>query len=234
MKQIENVFFDLDRTLWDFETNSKVAIENLFEELKLSEKIASFDSFHATYRKINGHYWDLYSKGGITKEELRSIRFIDTLKSFDIADEKLGIQLGDLYIKTAPYQTHLFPDTISTLQTLKEADYKLHIITNGFKEVQFIKLQKSGLIDFFDDILCSEEVGKNKPHPSVFKTALERNKAKSDQSIMIGDDFQADVLGAESCGIQGVLFDPNNNYKARNEITKIINLNQIHDILLGI
>lgn len=234
MKNIDTVFFDLDRTLWDFETNSKAAIKHLFEDLKLSSKIESFEAFYSSYRKVNNHYWDLYSKGKISKEKLRTIRFIDTLKSFEITDDKLGAQLGDLYIKTSPYQTHLFPDTISTLQALKADNYKLHIITNGFKEVQFIKLQKSGLIDFFDDVLCSEEVGKNKPHPSVFNTALKRNKVKSEQSIMIGDDFQADILGAENCGIQGVLFDPNNQYEERNEITKILNLKELQDLLLGI
>lgn len=234
MKLIDDVFFDLDRTLWDFETNSKTAIKTIYNELNLSDSIESFEDFHEVYRKINAKYWDLYSKGEMSREKLRTTRFIDTLKIFKIYDEKLGDTFGELYIQRSPYQTNLFPGTKETLQTLKNDNYKLHIITNGFKEVQFIKLKNSGIIEYFDDILCSEDVGKNKPDPSIFNAALKRTNAAKSKSIMIGDDFKADVLGAESCGIRGVLFDPNNQYHDKKNVERIVTLDKIPEILVGI
>jgi putative hydrolase of the HAD superfamily len=231
MKKFEHIFFDLDRTLWDFEKNSKSALNQLFSELKLDGFIEDFTVFHETYRKINVSYWENYSKGNVSKENLRIGRFHDTLVHFGINDSELSNQLAEGYVKTSPYQTHLFPGTKEVLQELNDQNYKLHIITNGFKEVQFIKLKNSGLRSFFEDVLCSEEVGKNKPNPEIFQAALQRTKAKSNTSIMIGDDFEADVLGAERCGIRGILFDPHDEYEARNEIERIKHFEELPLIL---
>ncbi|MEJ6582908.1 MAG: YjjG family noncanonical pyrimidine nucleotidase [Crocinitomicaceae bacterium] len=224
---MKHIFFDLDRTLWDFETNSEKALNILFDQLELGQTIRSFRTFHTQYKKINAELWYDYAKGKVTKEELRTSRFERTLKKFNIDDPNLALQLGDGYIELSPYQTNLFPHTIETLETLKKEDYALHIITNGFKEVQFIKLKNSGLIDYFDVILCSEEVGKTKPSPEVFQTALDRANAKKQESLMIGDDYHADILGAEKFGIQSILFDPENKHKEGSHDWKIKRLNEI-------
>ena len=186
---MKHLFFDLDRTLWDFETNSETALNILFDELKLGDSIRSFRSFHTQYKKINAQLWYDYAKGKVSKEELRTSRFDRTLKKFKINDATLAMKLGDGYVELSPYQTNLFPHTIETLDALKKEDYQLHIITNGFKEVQYIKLKNSGLIDFFDVILCSEEVGKTKPSPLVFQAAIDRANATKKESLMIGDDY---------------------------------------------
>jgi putative hydrolase of the HAD superfamily len=221
MKKLEHIFFDLDRTLWDFERNSKSALVQLFHELKLDCIIESFESFHEVYRKINAEYWEDYTKGRVSKEKLRIGRFHDTLVSFGRDDIQLSTLMAEGYVKISPYQTHLFPGTKEVLQELSDRNYQLHIITNGFKEVQFIKLENSGLRPFFQDVLCSEEVGKNKPNPEIFHAALERTNAKNTNSLMIGDDFEADILGAERVGIRAVLFDPHDVYEARKEIERI-------------
>lgn len=234
MNKLNHIFFDLDRTLWDFETNSKAALVQIFDELKLSEHIPTFDIFYKEYRIVNADFWDKYSKGVISKADLRSGRFAQTLEKFSIKNEKLSHKLGERYIEVSPYQTNLFPGTKETLTELKNNDHQLHIITNGFKEVQFIKLENSGILNYFDDILCSEEVGVNKPDPLVFKKALERTKAKSIESMMIGDDFNADVLGAEKCGIRGVLFDPHNHHAERSGVERIQSLNEIPSKIIGL
>lgn len=234
MNRLNHIFFDLDRTLWDFETNSKAALVQIFDELKLSDHIPTFDAFYKEYRIVNAEFWDKYSKGIITKADLRSGRFAQTLEIFSIVNEQLSNELGERYIQVSPYQTNLFPGTKETLTELKNNDHKLHIITNGFKEVQFIKLENSGILNFFDDILCSEEVGVNKPNPLVFQKALERTSAKNTESIMIGDDFNADVLGAEKCGIRGVLFDPHGHHAERSGIERIQSLNEIPAKILGL
>lgn len=231
MNKFEHIFFDLDRTLWDFERNSKSALMQLFVELKLDGFIQDFDVFHEVYRKINASYWENYSKGNVSKEKLRIGRFHDTLVHFGIDNLHLSTELAEGYVKVSPYQTHLFPGTKEVLQELNDQNYRLHIITNGFKEVQFIKLENSGLRQFFEDVLCSEDVGKNKPNPEIFQAALQRTKAKSNVSMMIGDDFEADVLGAERCGIRGILFDPHDVYEARNEIERIQSFEELPLIL---
>lgn len=224
---MKHLFFDLDRTLWDFETNSEMALSLLFDQLELGNSIRSFRTFHTQYKKINAQLWFDYAKGKVTKEELRTSRFDRALKKFNINDSALATRLGDGYIELSPYQTNLFPHTIETLDTLKKDGYILHIITNGFKEVQFIKLKNSGLIDYFDVVLCSEEVGKTKPSPVVFQTALDRAKANKKESLMIGDDYHADIIGAEKFGMQSILFDPEGKHKEGSHDWKIKKLNEI-------
>lgn len=206
---IKHIFFDLDRTLWDFETNSERALEKIYSEQKLGEYFRSFRQFHTRYKKINAELWYLYSKNQIAKDRLRVQRFEDTfIQLTNKKEPELAEKIADLYVKLSPYQTTLFPNTKETLAQLKEQGYELHVITNGFKEVQFIKLENSGIIDFFDVILCSEEVGKSKPSPEVFYRALQLANAKAENSIMIGDSMEADVSGAENVGIKAILFDP--------------------------
>ncbi|MDA7803692.1 YjjG family noncanonical pyrimidine nucleotidase [Crocinitomix sp.] len=209
MKDIKHIFFDLDHTLWDFDKNSSEALSELFFELALNEEIENLTEFIAIYQRINAKYWNLYNHGKVTKEQVRNDRFIETLNHFEVrnAVERSKI-LGTRYIETSPHKTHLFPDAHETL-TYLQSKYKLHIITNGFSEVQHIKLHNTKLKDYFDMILCTEEVGVNKPHPLVFETALAKTKAKSFESIMIGDNPETDILGAKNCGFSTVLFNPN-------------------------
>lgn len=228
---MKHLFFDLDRTLWDFETNSEAALTILFDQLKLKNEIRSFQTFHTHYKKINAELWFQYSKNEISKEELRTKRFERTLLKFKVDNPELVQKLSNGYIELSPYQTNLFPHTIETLEALKNDNYQLHIITNGFQEVQYIKLKNSGLIDFFDIILCSEEVGKRKPHPEVFQYALDRAKALKKESLMIGDDYNTDILGAEKFGIQSILFDPENKHFEGRHDWKIKRLNEIPELI---
>ena len=121
---MKHLFFDLDRTLWDFETNSKAALELLYEKHKLGDHTRSFQSFYTTYKKINGKLWNSYGQGKITKDVLRVKRFNDTLKSFQIDNLKLATEIGEGYVSTSPYQTSLFPGTKETLESLKNEDRK--------------------------------------------------------------------------------------------------------------
>ncbi len=231
---MKNIFFDLDHTLWDFEKNSQTALEIIFEELELIKHLPSFRRFHTTYRKVNGNLWKLYGKGKIEKSVLRVKRFHDTFQHFDYNDMKMAEKIAQRYVEVSPYQTNLFPHSIETLEALSKEGYRLHIITNGFKEVQHIKLEKSGLINFFDVVLCSEEVGKNKPHKDVFQEALKRAQTSSSDSIMIGDNYIADIIGAEKVGITGILFDPHKSHKFGTHEWHIQSLNQVQETIAWI
>lgn len=215
MRNIKHIFFDLDRTLWDFEANSKKALQEIFLEHKLISHFNHFESFHHTYLKINADLWKKYGKKKITKEQLRDSRFLKTLQQHEVNDEVLAGKISESYIHLSPKQTLLFPNALETLSELKNRGYILHIITNGFQEVQYIKLNESKLSPFFDVIVCSEHIGFNKPDKRIFMHALELAGAKAEESMMIGDDLQVDVLGANQVGMEAVLFDPEKKHRSK-------------------
>lgn len=227
----KHLFFDLDRTLWDFERNSAIALKKLFHSLNLNERIERFEEFHAVYKTHNARLWKEYGAGRLKKEELRNERFRVALAHFQLDEQVIVQQLSDGYVELSPQQTALFPETLETLSYLKREGFKLHIITNGFKEVQFTKLEKSNLLPFFDVIVCSEDVEKNKPDPAIFHHALQRAEAQAHHSVMIGDDYEVDILGALTVGMHAIFFDPNNQFGHYNEANRITHLNEIAERL---
>jgi putative hydrolase of the HAD superfamily len=227
----KHLFFDLDRTLWDFEKNSEIALFKLFHELSLDEAIDSFELFHSKYKKNNALLWKEYGAGRLSKENLRNDRFKITLEYFEINNPDIVNKISDGYVELSPQQTALFPHTHETLDYLKKEGYNMHIITNGFKEVQYIKLNKSGLDHYFDVIVCSEDVGQNKPSPAIFKHSLDSANAKAADSVMIGDDYEVDVVGAQNFGMYGILFDPENTFSHYQDQHRIQSLNELPGLL---
>mgnify|MGYP001179008792 CR=1 FL=1 len=206
--QIKHVFFDLDRTLWDFETNAYKTLSDLYRVHALKKKgICDVDTFIEKYKMHNEILWELYRDDKVEKDVLRSSRFKLTLQDFDIDDDRLAIELGDQYIQKCPLKTHVFPFTYQVLDYLKEK-YHLHIITNGFEEVQHVKLEQSKLLHYFEQIITSEQVGVKKPNTEIFSHALVKASCKSSESIMIGDDLPVDILGAKAMGMFQVYFNP--------------------------
>ncbi len=200
-KSYGHIFFDLDRTLWDFEKNSEEVFHDMYAHLKL-EKLGlnDFDEFFTTYRSVNHDLWDLYREGKIDKEFLNFQRFYQTLFEFGIENKELAKEMGEKYVKWSPYKKHVFPGTFELLDYLKPK-YKLHIITNGFQEVQSVKLKESGLRDYFDQIIISETTPVKKPHPKIFRYALHLAGAKVEDSLMVGDDIGTDIKGAAKVGM---------------------------------
>ncbi|AEA44225.1 YjjG family noncanonical pyrimidine nucleotidase [Fluviicola taffensis] len=229
--KIRQLFFDLDRTLWDFETNSRFALQQLYDDLKLGDTIDHFRHFHHTYIKINADLWQKYGNGKLTKEELRDNRFKQTLAHHGINNNELAQQMSDGYIELSPQQTNLFPGAVEMLESLREQDYSLHIITNGFKEVQHIKLAKSGISQFFKTVLCSEEIGVTKPHREIFQEAQRLTSCKREHAIMIGDDFKADIIGALNAGWTAIHFDPEHRYKKERNVPRIRELLEIPEVV---
>jgi putative hydrolase of the HAD superfamily len=201
---IKHIFFDLDRTLWDFEENSETVIKSLLETYDIEKLYNTHtNTFIKTYKKINHKLWHLYSQHKISKEELRSTRFTKTLEKLGAKNEELGALLEEEYIKQSPYQTKLLEGAMAILDYLK-ANYTLHIISNGFKEVQHIKLQSSGIKDYFTHIFISEEIGFQKPAKEIFHAAQAKTNVEAGACIMIGDDFTNDIEGALNAGWKAV------------------------------
>jgi putative hydrolase of the HAD superfamily len=229
LENVKHIFFDLDRTLWDFDKNSREALQEIFEERGLSNKgIASFDEFVLTYKKLNEYYWELYRLGHISKDVLRTIRFEKTLETFGVKDSLLSEKIGEDYVHISPQKTHLFPHTIDVLEHLKNQKIELHIITNGFNEVQYIKLEKSGLHPFFSEIITSENAGVKKPDPQIFNYSMSLAKTIAQESLMIGDEPEIDVKGALDVGMKGLVFNPHlDKEHSYSEITCLSDLKRI-------
>jgi putative hydrolase of the HAD superfamily len=231
MKKYSDIFFDLDHTLWDFDRNSAEAIRELAETLNLYSKgVSGHDDFMTHYRRINHEMWDAYHRHAITKEELRTGRFRKTLELFGIHDLQLAEKMATGYVEISPHKTNLFPGAVETLEYLKER-YRLHIITNGFREVQHIKIQKSGLTRFFDHIHISEEVGYKKPEPEIFFHAMKKAKSASAQCIMIGDNLDTDIRGAINAGLDCVWFNPDGIEVEHSRVPVIRNLYEVTRLL---
>lgn len=230
MRNYKHLFFDLDRTLWDFEKNSIITLRTIFENRNLHQIFPDFDSFIKTYKAHNERLWDLYKVRKIRKDELRNQRFLLTLNDFGVTDEKLAEQIGDDYIDISPTQTVLFPNTVEVLDYLKPK-YKMHIITNGFVEVQYKKLRNCGLEKYFERVTTSEEAKASKPKAEIFQVALKSVNAKKIESLMIGDDLQNDILGAKKFGIDQVYFNPEQEKHLENLTFEIQELKQLTNFL---
>ncbi len=223
--QIKHIFFDLDHTLWDFEINSS----NTFKHILSKNKVElDFERFMGVYSPINHRYWKLYREDKVSKVDLRYGRLKETFDSLNYnASDKLIDLLAEEYIHFLPDHNKLFDGAIEILEYLKPK-YNMHIITNGFEEVQHKKMESSNILTYFDKVITSEEVGVKKPNPKIFNYALEKSKANSHESIMIGDNFEADILGAKNVGMH-TIFCEFNGEVATGEvltITKLIQLKQ--------
>lgn len=201
----KHLFFDLDHTLWDFDANARATLEELHKHLKLTERgVHDFDLFHTNYLKHNEKLWARYRSGYIKQDELRLKRMWLTLLDFQIADEALAKEMGDLFLDMLPTRTILFPNTVEVLQYLTDKGYQLHLITNGFEKTQYCKLKNSGIDHFFKVIVTSESSNSLKPQKEIFEYALEMAGAKVEESIMIGDTLDVDILGAINAGMDQV------------------------------
>ena len=201
----KDLFFDLDHTLWDFETNSKETIQELYATHHLAELgIVDFDGFYSTYSAHNHRLWDRYTKGFIKQEELRWKRVYLSLLDFKVANEPLAKEMSQAYLEILPNKKHLFPYTIEILEYLKQKDYKMHLITNGFESVQFKKIKNSGIADYFTEVITSEASNSLKPQKEIFEYALKNAKATVAESIMIGDNESADIQGGINIGMDTI------------------------------
>ncbi len=225
--KITDVFFDLDHTLWDFDKNSGLAFERVFQSYKIN--IPTKD-FLKIYEPINQVYWKKFREEKVSKQDLRRGRLLDSFIEFNLQFSMKDIDsIADSYIDELPKDNHLFEGAVELLNYLYEK-YSLHIITNGFEEVQFKKLKNSGIVNFFKTITTSEEVGLKKPNPVVFMKSLEKASTLSEKSIMIGDSFEADILGAENVGIDTIFYNYRNE-KVPSKYKKVSQLLQIKDFL---
>jgi putative hydrolase of the HAD superfamily len=205
MNKYKHLFFDLDHTLWDFDTNAKEALTDIYTLFALKQKgIEPFEDFYRKYLHHNQILWDRYHKGFITGEELKWRRMWRTLLEFKIGDEQLAKDMSAQFLELLPVKEKLFPHTKEILDYLTAKKYQLHLITNGFEKTQWSKLNNSGLGNYFKHVITSEGSNSLKPKKEIFEFALNKAGAALNESIMIGDNLDADIQGAMNAGMDTV------------------------------
>jgi len=203
-----DIFFDLDRTLWDFDRNSAETLTELFEIYGLKEELGiDFFTFMESFRKINASAWRDFRQGNQSKEEMRTNRFLQTFNKYGSSDWKMARKMSLDYIEICPYKGHLIEGAEILLEKL-QPNHSIHIITNGFSDTQRIKINSSGLAKYLSEIIISDETPYRKPDTAIFNLALKKCGGKKDSSLMIGDDWQKDIQGARRSGINQVFFNP--------------------------
>ena len=206
-KKYTHLFFDLDNTIWDFNANSYDALQVALDRLELLDPIGSYDDFFKIYSDVNEKLWEQYRQGSMTKKVLSVQRFEESFEKHGTPLPKGGASVNETYLSEMPLQTRLVDGARELLDHL-HGKYEMSVITNGFKEVQYDKIKKSGLSKYFRKIFISEEIGAQKPDKLIFEYAVKSMNAKKKKSLMIGDSWDADIVGAMNFGIDQVYFSP--------------------------
>ncbi len=204
---VKNLFIDLDDTLWDIHRNGKECLEEIYIDYGYEKYYPTFDAYYDVYMPNNHRLWALYRDGVIQKDELIVERFLMPVRNFGITDALYAKKLSDDFLERTTRKMKLIDGTIELLDYLKPK-YRLHILSNGFREVQYKKIQNAGLAPYFDKIILSEDAGINKPHPDMFTHALKNTNSRRDQTVMIGDSWEADIAGAYNSRIAQIWFNP--------------------------
>ena len=228
---LRHIFFDLDHTIWDFDKNAEETLHELYHTYSLNSLgITCPNTFIETYTRNNHLLWAEYHLGRITKEHLRTTRFSTTFIELGLTAESVPVAFEDDYVRICPTKTNLFPHAHETLSYLK-GKYKLHLISNGFKESTELKIEVTGLSRYFQNIVISEVIGINKPDKAIFEFALNAAKAKKPESIMIGDSIEADIRGAMNFGMDAIYFNPLGKEKPDDVKRQISSLEELRNIL---
>lgn len=223
-----HLFFDLDHTLWDFDTNAKHSLAEIYEAFQLAQKgIDTFDPFYESYLQHNAALWRRYEQGFISVDELKWRRMWRTLLDYKIGDEKLAKSMADSFLEILPTKTVVFEHTFEILDYLTEKKYNLHLITNGFEKTQWTKLRNSKLDKYFQHVITSESAQCSKPNVGIFQFALDKANGELSESIMIGDNLEADIAGALNAGMDAIFA---NHIKATSEIKPTFTIHHLKEL----
>lgn len=231
MARYKHLFFDLDHTLWDFDANAKESLADLYSLLSLDERTKiPFDEFYPKYLYHNEVLWNRYHKGLISSEDLKWKRMWRTMLDFKVADEPLAKEMSGQFLEILPTKKILFPHTIEILDYLRAKNYILHLITNGFEKTQWSKLTHSGLSSYFTHVITSEASNSLKPKKEIFEFALDKANAALPESIMIGDNLDADIQGAMNAGMDTVFVNHVNTTTDMKPTYTVTHLQQLETI----
>ncbi len=230
--KIQHIFFDLDNTLWDHRRNAYLTLRDIFTKQEISAKYQlNFEEFHKEYFTINERLWEQIRDGEIDKDYLRKHRFYDTFLFFGIDDFELSQVFEQNFLDEILNHNELVEGTIPLLDYLIAKDYKLHILSNGFEEVTYRKCEFSGIRSYFQTITSADEINIRKPQPEIYEYALKKAGASPFETMMIGDDWTADVEGAKAFGLKVVFFDVFKDGYTADGVEVVTSLHEIKNLL---
>lgn len=209
MMNYKNLFIDLDDTLWDTYHNNKECLEELYIDCHWDRYYASFEAFFAIYMPNNEKLWARYRNHEIDRQTLILERFAFVLRPMGIEEKNAILSINDEFLKRTGRKTRLIPGALELLEYLHPR-YNLYILSNGFREVQANKLNNSGLAPYIKKTILSEDAGIQKPHKGIFDFALINTNSRRKETLMIGDSWEADIIGARQSGIEQIWFNPDN------------------------
>lgn len=201
-----HLFFDLDHTLWDFDRNSDETLHELYAEHRL-DYWTTLPAFLTAFHQTNRQLWDLYNHSRISRQELRESRFFRIFGLLGIDSALVPAGIGDAYIHRCSHKPHLLPHAQELLDRLA-THHTLHIVTNGFDDVQYAKMRSAGILHYFATITTSETEGFKKPDPRIFAGALARAHVSPAQVLMIGDNLETDIRGGKQAGLDTAFYNP--------------------------
>jgi putative hydrolase of the HAD superfamily len=229
-KQYKHIFFDLDRTLWDFVRNSSEVLTDILNEFSLGSYVSDKEEFIKKYNYYNDRLWDKYREGKIRKPILRQERFRMLLNDYGVKNMELVDKINHFYLNSCPSKSLLIKDSKEILEYL-HGKYKLYIISNGFYDVQLTKMISSGISKYFTKLFTSDRIGYAKPHARIFEYAIRSENAKKTESLMIGDDYMNDIQGAGNAKIDQVYFNTEPAEESKRATYIITELLQLKEIL---
>jgi putative hydrolase of the HAD superfamily len=222
---IKHLFFDLDHTLWDFERNAEECIKEIFEEraAKIPSEV-KFVEFYAAFSVLNQAMWAQLDAKEITHEYLRTHRFKNSFEKIGVEiDLDLSKEFDLHFLEKLPTKGHVIEGALGLLESLKEK-FNLHMITNGYLEIQTRKMQNANILHYFEHIVTYDNANSRKPEKQMYLHALTLANAGPDESLMIGDSYVADVQGAVNAGLKAIHFDQTGMSNARYMIARLADL----------
>lgn len=231
MKKYKHLFFDLDHTLWDYDLNTSEAILELYTHFNMAQwSFFTLEQFVAIFHEVNNLLWDKFNHGHIDRLTLRNERFKMILTKLGVGEHEIPAGLGEKYLQLAPIKSKVMPYTLEILEYLKP-NYKIHILSNGFDDVQLSKLQSSKIHHYFDKIVTSDSSNYRKPQKEIFEHAMALTGATLADAIMIGDNLDTDIAGAQNAQMDHIFFNPKKVAHQLKVTYEINNLEQLLNIL---
>lgn len=198
--EYRSIFIDLDDTLWAFTENARDTFEEMYHQYRFERYFQSFDHFMKLYTPKNLELWELYGRHEISKDELNARRFSYPLLQVGVDDPALVKAYSDGFFAAIPYKRKLMPHAMEALEYLS-GKYRLYILSNGFRELQEQKMRSAGILHYFRKIVLSEDIGAHKPFPAIFNFAMSATQSEFRTSLMIGDNWKNDIVGAREVGM---------------------------------
>ena len=226
MKKYKWLLFDADGTLFDYDKAEAKALQQSIEQIGYQYH----RKYLAQYRQVNKQVWDEFEQGKLAQDVLKVKRFELFFEGMKIDSQPE--QFSQRYLGNLAQGDDLIEGAEETLKALSTR-YRLAIITNGLKEVQRSRLEKSKIRGYIEEIIISDEIGVAKPEAEIFEVAFAAmGNPRKEETLMIGDSLKTDIAGGYNYGIDTCWYNPQKQEREKGlrvtyEISKLAELRDL-------